>query len=380
MHYIKHIILVIGLLVSYHTMAQVVNPAMLDTADVALPGKITYSAYLDAYYAYDGVAERSFNQSYGVSYDQEHEFTINLAYIDLKYSGHNMRARIVPAFGTYMNANYSAESIKYLLEASAGFKVWAERNIWIDAGIIGSPYTNESAISRDHLMLTRSLASEYVPYYLSGIKIGGPLTSKINLYGYVLNGWQNIKETNKQKSFGTQVEYRPNTNLLINWNTYVGYEEGQGLQSQFRDRYFTDAYFVYESGRISATGCFYVGRQHIQESSDLKVVYWYNANLIGRYKWSDHVSTSARLEWFYDDGGAVSVNNTVRFAPVGSIPSMTGLKTYATSVACNYSFNKYLLIRAEVKQLFGPWANHIGGDLTPVYGNTLAVVGLNVLF
>ncbi|NJN00112.1 MAG: outer membrane beta-barrel protein, partial [Phormidesmis sp. RL_2_1] len=53
-------------------------------------------------------------------------------------------------------------------------QLFKNKQIWLDAGVFGSPYTNESAISKDHLMYTRSFAPEYVPYYLAGVKLSVP--------------------------------------------------------------------------------------------------------------------------------------------------------------------------------------------------------------
>lgn len=111
---------------------------------------------------------------------RNNELNVNLAFIDLRYRTDNFRARLIPGFGSYVNANYTNENgtLKNIIESSVGFKLFKNKNIWADVGILGSPYTNESAISKDHLMYTRSFAPEYVPYYLSGVKFTVPLYQK----------------------------------------------------------------------------------------------------------------------------------------------------------------------------------------------------------
>ncbi|MCZ8216506.1 MAG: outer membrane beta-barrel protein, partial [Cyclobacteriaceae bacterium] len=211
---------------TYQSFSQIINTAVMDTSDFRYQGKVTVEGYVDAYYSYDFNKPQDGNRSYFVSMNRHNEMTINLAFIDLKNSSNRMRARLVPGFGTYINANYSAENgtLKNLVEASAGLKIWADKNIWVDVGVFGSPYTNESAISKDHLAYTRSFAPEYVPYYLSGVKVSFPIADKLNGFVYLLNGWQQIGDANKNKSIGTQLEYRPGNNWLVNWNTYIGNE------------------------------------------------------------------------------------------------------------------------------------------------------------
>ena len=96
--------------------------------------------------------------------------------------------------------------------------------IWVDIGVLGSPYTNESAISRITHVYVR-FAPENVPYYITGAKFTVPVNSKLNTYLYIINGWQVIQDNN---SWGNplehKVEYRPTDHVLFNWNTYIGDE------------------------------------------------------------------------------------------------------------------------------------------------------------
>src|SRR6478609_5746578 len=176
--------------------AQVVNTGMLDTTGGEHIGKIVVGAYIDAYYGYNFSKPASGDLPYLVSMNRNNEANINLAYVDVRYNASRLRGRLVPGFGTYMNANYTNEtgSLKNIVEATIGVKPFEKKDIWVDFGVLGSPYTNESAISRDHLMYTRSLAAENVPYYLAGAKVTAPLGKKVTSYVYLLNGWQQIKD------------------------------------------------------------------------------------------------------------------------------------------------------------------------------------------
>ncbi len=135
----------------------------------------------------------------------------------LKYSSSRIRARFVPGFSTYVNSNYASEkgTLKNIIEGSIGVKISKKKNIWIDAGIFGSPYTNESAISKDHLAYTRSMAAENVPYYLAGVKLGLPIAPKLNAYVYILNGWQRIEDPNNKMSVGTNSNTGPTTTFSL---------------------------------------------------------------------------------------------------------------------------------------------------------------------
>lgn len=327
-------------LFSQQVWSQVINTAIMDTTDFRYNGKVTLEGYLDTYYGYDFNKPASGDRPYFVSMARHNEITINLAYIGIKYSSSRLRGRFVPGFGTYINANYARESssLKNIVEASAGIKLWRDKNIWLDVGVFGSPYTNESAISKDHLAYTRSFAPEYVPYYLSGVKLSFPMSQKFNGYFYLLNGWQQIQDANQYKSIGTQLEFRPTNTLLINWNTYVGNEQSSN-HMEFGTRYFTDLFFIYTKGKWSATGCYYVG---LQQRVNMESAFWWQANIIGRYNFTEKLSVTGRLEYFDDP-------DLVQITPITTTSSFS---SYSTSLGLNLQIAENILFRAEGRTFF----------------------------
>lgn len=313
--------------------AQVTNTAVMDTSDFRFQGKLTVEGYIDAYYAYDFNQPADGNRPYAVSMHRHNEMTINLAFIDLKYSSSRLRARLVPGFGTYMNANYAAEpgTLKNLVEASAGIRVFNHKNIWLDVGVFGSPYTNESALSKDHLAYTRSFAPEFVPYYLSGIKLSMPLMAKLNATVYLLNGWQQIADINSGKAVGTQLEYRPSDYLLLNWNTFVG-RERSAIDTHMGARYFTDVFLIYSKNKWSWTACAYIGQQEQANGTAT----WWTTNAIARYALTKKLSATLRGEYF-EDLKSVQV---ISLSPVG-------FNSSSSSLGLNYKAAENMLLRVE---------------------------------
>jgi hypothetical protein len=336
----KLLLIVTAISYAITSAGQVVNTATMDTTDFSIKGTVTIQGYVDAYYAYNFNEPPSGGQPYFVSMARHNEMTINLAYIDIKYSGSHVRARFVPGFGTYINDNYAAETgvLKNIVEASAGIKLSKKRGIWLDAGVFGSPYTNESAISKDHLAYTRSFAPEYVPYYLSGLKLTVPLSAKVNAYAYLINGWQQIADQNKYKSIGTQLEIRLTDNILLNWNTYFGKERSAG-DSTIGNRMFSDVYFIYNGNRFSATGCIYGG---IQDQAEGTQGEWWQANIIGRYNLTDKLSVTGRLEYFSDP-------SQVQIVPVTDVQ---GFSSYSSSFGINYLVADNAMLRLEGRTFF----------------------------
>ena len=345
----------------------------MDTITGEHIGKISLAGYIDTYYNYNFNQPKEGNIAYLVSMNRNNEANINLAYIDLRYKSERLRARFVPGFGTYINTNYASEtgSLKNVVEANAGIKLAKEKEIWLDYGILSSPYTNESAISKDHLMYSRSFAPEYVPYYLSGLKLSIPIGKKITAYLYLLNGWQQITDLNKGKSFGTQVEFRPNEKNLINWDTYLG-DESSNLKPNNGMRYFTDIYWIYNpQGTFSITSCAYMGIQKekniLNKNTDN---FWWQANFIARQKLNENISISGRIEYFNDP----------KQVQIASLTNLSNFNSFSTGICLNISLFKNAMIRFEGREFFSKQNYYLSSKANPVKNSTCLFSNLTIWF
>lgn len=330
---------------AHSIFAQVVNTGLMDTTSGLKIGPVGLTAYVDTYYGYNFNQPKSKVNDYFFAANQHNTFSINLAYLDMQYNGNRVRGRFVPGFGSYMNANYAHEKggFQYIVDASIGVKPLKKKNIWIDAGILGSPYTNESAISKDHLMYARSLSSENTPYYLCGVKLSVPINEKWNFYTYLINGWQQITDQNNGKSIGTQVEFRPNKKNLLNWNTYLG-DERNSIDTNNRMRYFTDIYWIYKGLKgWDFTSCAYVGFQERFEglNSIRKYRSWWQANFIARYTWLKTYSVSARMEYFNDPYEAI----------IRSVTAQNTFNCMGAGLSFAYRFEDFAMFRIEGRYL-----------------------------
>lgn len=359
---------------SFQLNAQVVNPGMTDQYDSVAIGKVSVEGFVDTYFLYDFSAPPNHERPYAVSSIRNQEFNINLAYIDVKYRSEHLRARLIPGFGNYINSNYATElgTLKNLVEANAGVLLFPKKQIWLDVGVLGSPFTNESAISKDHLMYTRAIAPEFVPYFITGAKLTVPIGKQLTVYGYLINGWQNIQDQNRSLSIATQFEYRPNSNWLLNLNLYGG-DESSKDRPQFRDRWFADIYAIWKSsGPWSATACAYYGIQQIQTINGRQTSgNWAQMNGVLQYAFNKRQSIAVRAEYVYDPEGIqiTSIN-----------PQLAGLTTAGFGACYNHSLSKQALFRFEYRGFLSSKAQFYGENNGFAKDNHFLVTNLTVWF
>ena len=361
------------ILIPFSLFSQVVNTGMTANYDSLEIGKIKIGGLIDTYYGFDFNQPETSDRPYCVSSPRHNEININLAYIEVQYINERIRGRLVPGFGTYINSNYANEkgSLKNLIEANVGVRLSKKRDIWVDAGILGSPFTNETAISKDHLMYTRSFAPEYVPYYLSGVKLSAPIRKKIKAYAYILNGWQVISDVNNPLSVGTQIEYRPTKTVLINWDTYIG-DEYSKLTPENRTRYFTDVYLIYNSPKkFSLTSCGYIGLQNKKDSLGVESrAYWWQANVIASYQFTKDVSLAGRLEYF----------NDLKSVLVVPITAVNGFDAYSAGLCMNVKIGVNAMFRLEGRTFYSDRKMFIGENNQESNWSNLLITNLTVWF
>ncbi|MBE7171514.1 MAG: porin [Williamsia sp.] len=216
----KNLVAVISLLIAGAAQAQ---------DSVAVKTRpLTVSGYIEAYYSYD-LNRPANNQRppFLYNYNRHNEVNLNLGFVKAAYNTERVRANLAVAAGTYMNANYAAESgtLRNIYEANAGYKLSTKADWWLDIGIMPSHIGFESAAGKDNWALTRSMVAGNSPYFESGARLSYTTKDgKLMIAGLALNGWQRINrlENNSLLSYGTQVYYKPLDKITLNYSTFTG--------------------------------------------------------------------------------------------------------------------------------------------------------------
>lgn len=278
---------------------------MQATAQTPDTARLQWSAYAEAYYAYDFNQPDNHNRpGFLYNHNRHNEFNINLAFVKAAYNAKNVRANLSLMAGTYANANLAAEPgvLKNIYEANVGLRL--SPKVWIDAGILPSHIGFESAISKDCWTLTRGILAENSPYYESGVKLSITPNDKWTLSALVLNGWQRITrpDGNNTPAFGTQVIYKPNDRTTLNYSTFAGSDKPDDARLM---RVFHNLYGIFQvSERFGLTAGFDIGTEQKAKGKP-EVNVWYTPVLIGRLSLNEKVALAARYEYYSDENGVI---------------------------------------------------------------------------
>lgn len=294
---------------------------------------ITFSAFADLYYAFDVNQPRDFDRQFTTQPLRHNEFNLNFAYVSAQYASQNARGRFALQTGTYVRSNYAAEpaDLRMIHEASVGVRL--AEGVWLDMGIMPSHIGLESAVSKDNWNYSRSLIADYSPYYETGIKLTGALTENLTASVMVLNGWQNIQETNSSKALGTQVQWKPGSSTLVNWSTFLGNE--QPTSSPAQRRFFNN---VFVQHQLSSSWDIAFGVDAgVQGNEAVGQAWWWGSAMLCRYTFADRWKIGGRLEHYSDPHGII--------VPISS----SIFRLSGASFNIDYSPSEQSLIRFEAR-------------------------------
>lgn len=322
----------------------ILNTSIFGQSDSTWLGKPTLDVegFLDVFYVYDfNKPKGKERQPFLFNHNRHNEFNVNLGLVKLDVEHQKYRANFAIQAGTYANDNYVNEPglLKSIFEASVGFALNKQNNLWVDAGVIPSIYGFKSAISTDNYTLTRSLSAESSPYFLSGAKITYNPSDKLEIAGLLINGWQRIQrlEGNSMLSYGTQLIYKPSKKSLINWSTFVGTDDPDSTRKM---RYFNDFYGQFEvSERFSLITGLDIGIQQMEKgSTDYDV--WFTPTIIAQYNMSALWNIGVRVEYYDDESGVII-----------PISTAAGFQTLGTSLNIDYVPVSNIMWRLEGRYL-----------------------------
>ena len=325
---------VLVLIVFWLSNTSVQASSNLDSTSASANSPLMVSGFVDAYYAFAFATPPAKTRAFTTQPLYHNEFSINFALLSLTYSTERVRGRFAAHVGSYVESNYAAEPQfwRNIFEANVGYRI--ADNLWLDAGILGSHIGFESAISKDNWTYSRSIVADYSPYYETGAKLTWTPSAEWLLSALILNGWQIIRETNSDKSFGTQVQWKPASNLLFNWSTYVGNDQADTAARQMR--YFNNFYAQLGlSDKFSIALIFDVG---VQQRPNNTLPLWFGGGMLAKYAASDRITLAARGEYYSDPDGIIIPTDTAN-----------NFQTLSVSANLDVALTANLLWRVEAR-------------------------------
>lgn len=278
----------------------------------------------------------------------------NLILLKITHGNSRFRLNAGAMIGDYATYNLASEKgiAQQIFEANAEARLSKRKSIWLTMGIMPSHIGVESAIGLNCMTLTRSIVADNSPYYETGAKISYTSPNeKWTIAALLLNGWQriNVPVIKVQPAAGTQINFVPNENFAMSWNSYSGI-----VNSGFR--FYNNVYVVLSNKRKIS---FVVSADFGVQKSDSSLNSYFSPVLLIGYKLNSTTKTTLRLESYHDPKASI-------------IPSAAGFKANSISLNLDWQPIPNFMLRGEYKYGNSPLNNFNGESQSSLL--TLAVI------
>lgn len=293
------------------------------------PPSITLGAAIETYFGWN------FNQPQNRvtafrGFDARHDsFALSNAVLDARWNAGAVSGRLALQAGDTPDIYYGAEAtsdVRHILEATVAWKAPVGKGLTLDGGIFLSPIGPEGILVKDNWNWSRSTLFFGLPFYHAGLRATYPLSERWNLTGGVYNGWNNVTDTNGQKSVSVQALYTKPDKVTASLLYFGGVERPRGAPEGEPWRNLFDSHLT-----VNLTNAF-----SFQAHADAG----FENTTFGRSSWRGG-AVSLRLKankWLYVAGRADILDETVPSSSAGSASPLFFPATRVRSLTATLDF------------------------------------------
>ena len=263
------------------------------------------TGFVDAYYGYN--FNRPVNDTQLRNFDTKHnQFSFNVAEIALEkrpVPDSRLGFRMDLNFGPTTDIVHSfepagSETFRHLQQAYISYMAPAGKGLQLDVGKFVTPIGAEVIETKDNWNYSRSLLFALaIPYYHFGLRATYPVSDKLSLSGFVVNGWNNVVDNNSRKSYGAQAIVKPTSKLTIIQN-YMGGPEQIGNNDDWRHLWDTTVTYAVNP-TLTLMGNYDYGFDRVAGAR----VHWQGFAAYAKVQANSWLAIAPRFEWYNDHDG-----------------------------------------------------------------------------
>jgi hypothetical protein len=272
----------------------------------------TFTGTMDGYYGFNfnkpNVGGQRVNDLRAFD-TRDQSFSFNYGELAVDYKPNNVGIRVDVGFGDAADIVHAAEPGGQNLwrHIQQAYITGTHGKLTLDFGKFVTPIGAEVIETKDNWNYSRGLLFTWaIPFYHFGGRATYAVNDKVSLAGYIVNGWNNVRDNNTAKSVGFVGTFKPSSKWTLVTNILVGKENPATDQS----RILLDGILTFNlNDDIAFMANYDFGKDY---GLDLlpgvrgPEVNWQGVAGYVKVKLADKVTLSNRYEWFDDRQGAMT--------------------------------------------------------------------------
>lgn len=356
---------------------------------------VTGVVYLDGYFNYNFNRPKDNTQTISAVTGRANEFSIALASIGLETNYKNAIGRLWLQTGSMLHIiqetdgsvargrNTGTGNLKFIREAAAGYHFDVNYGLNVELGIFMSYIGLESYITQENWSYQRSMVCDFTPFYFQGARVQYFPTKNYRTELWLLNGWQSYNSWSKSPGIGSSNYYRPNENIQLVANFYLG-RDSRNPDGSLSDvvRFHHDNSIVYryyhpENKKHGITQAAFSLNNHygIQNGPGVsgKSNFMTGSSLAHRIWWNDnHLALTTRADYVTNPGSYLAFtpaqsNSTMPNGYELAMANGEKLRMFQTSATLDWMPSDVVTFRLEYnyRQSNVPYFAGRGGTTSP---------------
>ena len=157
-----------------------------------------------------------------------------------------------------------ADWLRRLGPSTISYLAPAGRGLTLQGGIFSSFIGYDSLYSRDNLAYTRPWTADFTPYFMLGMNGSCPVTDRLTVAGFIVNGYWHLADANGVPSAGAQAAYALTARVTLKQTAMYG--PHQRDTSLHRWRILSDTIVERKAGRMTIAAELQLARETVAES------------------------------------------------------------------------------------------------------------------
>ena len=235
------------------------------------------------------------------------------------------------AINTMQGADPTAgdTGLKNFVQLYGTYKVPLGSGLTLDFGKFSTPMGAEVIETQSSWNYSRSLLFTLaIPYNHTGLRASYSLTKTISAYAMIINGWNDVSDNNRGKSFGAGFSWTPNSRWSLAESIIAGPEQANDNR---HDRKLTDTVLTYNAtAKLSLMANYDFGDDRVSGAA----VRWQGAAAYLRCQVTPRFAVTPRVEWYADPQG---------------FTTGTAQQLREVTITPEYKVNGHMLVRVEYR-------------------------------
>ena len=214
------------------------------------------------------------------------------------------------------------EVVKHFQQAYISYMAPVGSGLTFDVGKFVTQHGAEVIEAKDNWNYSRSLLFAWaIPYYHMGMRVGYAPNDRVTLGAAIVNGWNNVKDNNSQRTYGFQAIVKPVAPASLVLNYMTGPEQADNTDDL---RHLFDATLTYAiNDAFSVMGNYDYGRDEVAGAK----VTWQGIGLYAKAQVNPVFALIPRWEYYNDEDGFTTgtAQNVQEFTITGEVKHSQGL-------------------------------------------------------